>query len=250
VDQRHPNVTRMKQAAQMTLYFKTCVSSVAAGLVVFGQCAPAFAQAADSSMFVASFETAADYARAHMCLTEAVYYEAALEPDAGQEAVANVILNRVRHPAYPKSVCGVVYQGSTRRTGCQFSYTCDGSLARKPVAHLWAKAEAVATRALSGCMWPGVGDATHYHANYVSPYWRSSLLTVAHIGAHIFYAIPNSKLGQSSSLIAEPEATARSKPETVRRSPAPATFRGWGLPVATITLHQGDIQIRSSTKSR
>jgi hypothetical protein len=101
--------------------------------------------------------------------------------------VAQVVLNRVRHPAFPKSICGVVYQGSERKTGCQFTFTCDGSLARVPVPALWARARAVATAALEGSVEPAVGTATHYHANWVVPYWASSLTRSADIGAHIFY---------------------------------------------------------------
>lgn len=129
----------------------------------------------------------ADQDRALTCLTQAVYYEAAREPLAGQEAVAQVVLNRLRHPAYPKSVCGVVYQGSARMTGCQFTFTCDGALARPPEPGLWAQARSVAQRALSGYVAAGVGSATHYHAVYVSPYWAPTLVKMAQIGAHIFY---------------------------------------------------------------
>jgi spore germination cell wall hydrolase CwlJ-like protein len=128
-----------------------------------------------------------DRARALKCLTQAVYYEAAREPDLGQEAVAQTVLNRVRHPAYPDSVCGVVYQGSARRTGCQFSFTCDGSLARAPEPSAWARAERVARRALDGAVLEDVGPATHYHADYVAPYWAPTLVKLTRIGAHIFY---------------------------------------------------------------
>lgn len=121
------------------------------------------------------------------CLTAAVYYEAANEPDQGQRGVAQVVLNRVRHPAFPNSVCGVVFQGSERRTGCQFSFTCDGSLARRPSQSGWIRARIVAELALAGRIEPSVGMATHYHANYVLPYWASSLDKVNTIGAHIFY---------------------------------------------------------------
>ncbi len=129
----------------------------------------------------------ADQDRALTCLTQAVYFEAALEPLAGKEAVAQVVLNRMRHPAYPKSVCGVVYQGSARMTGCQFTFTCDGSLARVPEPGLWGQARLVAQKALSGYVAAGVGSATHYHAVYVSPYWAPTLVKMAQIGAHIFY---------------------------------------------------------------
>jgi spore germination cell wall hydrolase CwlJ-like protein len=126
-------------------------------------------------------------ARALECLTSAVYYEAAQEPTDGQRAVAQVILNRVRHPAFPNSVCGVVYEGSTRATGCQFTFTCDGSMAYAPMPALWDRARKVAEAALNGHVHAPVGYATHYHANYVVPYWASSLVKTDVEGAHIFY---------------------------------------------------------------
>ena len=130
---------------------------------------------------------AADAVRALDCLTAAIYYEAASESLAGQQAVAQVILNRVRHSAFPNSVCGVVFSGSTRKTGCQFTFTCDGALARKPSASGWARARAVARAALTGYVSPLVGQATHYHTLWVAPYWSPSLDKVANIGAHTFY---------------------------------------------------------------
>jgi len=126
-------------------------------------------------------------ARALECLTSAVYYEAGNETADGQRAVAQVVLNRVRHPAFPSSVCDVVYQGSTRATGCQFTFTCDGSLARRPSADGWARARRIALAALTGSVFAPAGWATHYHANYVVPYWASSLAKNAVVGAHIFY---------------------------------------------------------------
>lgn len=129
----------------------------------------------------------AGYGAALRCLTQTVYYEAASEPDEGQRAVAQVVLNRVRHPAFPNTVCGVVYQGSERVTGCQFSFTCDGSLARIPSRGGWARAEGVARDALAGRVAAVVGNATHYHANYVVPYWAPTLDKAATVGAHIFY---------------------------------------------------------------
>jgi spore germination cell wall hydrolase CwlJ-like protein len=125
--------------------------------------------------------------RALECLTSAIYYEAAQEPTDGQRAVAQVVLNRVRHPAFPNSVCGVVYEGSTRATGCQFTFTCDGSMAYRPVPALWNRARQVAEAALKGFVFAPVGYATHYHANYVVPYWASSLVKADVRGAHIFY---------------------------------------------------------------
>jgi spore germination cell wall hydrolase CwlJ-like protein len=129
------------------------------------------------------------------CLTQAVFYEAGYEPDAGQRAVAQVVLNRVRHPAFPQSVCGVVYQGSDLPTGCQFTFTCDGSLLRTPPQAAWDRARRVALAALSGWVEPAVGLSTHYHATYVVPYWAPTLSKVALVGQHIFYAIP----GQGSN---------------------------------------------------
>lgn len=128
-----------------------------------------------------------DKARALQCLALAVYYEAASESYSGQQAVAQVVLNRVAHPAYPASVCGVVFQGSERRTGCQFTFTCDGSLARNPSRRGWALAQSVALAALAGEVYEPIGLATHYHTNYVNPYWAASLDYLGTIGAHRFY---------------------------------------------------------------
>jgi spore germination cell wall hydrolase CwlJ-like protein len=127
--------------------------------------------------------------RALECLTQAVYYEAASEGADGQRAVAQIVLNRMRHTAYPASVCGVVYQGSERTTGCQFTFTCDGSLARSPIQSLWKQARRIAADALGGKVFAPVGHATHYHADYVSPYWADSLDKSVQIGRHIFYRL-------------------------------------------------------------
>lgn len=130
--------------------------------------------------------TSLDRGRALQCLTTAIYYEAASEPDAGQRAVAQVVLNRVAHPAWPNTVCGVVYQGS-ERPSCQFSFACDGSLARKPMAVFWERARRVAADALAGQVYAPVGLATHYHTSAVHPYWAPSLSFIGTIGAHRFY---------------------------------------------------------------
>ena len=127
------------------------------------------------------------YSRAVDCLTAAVYYEAASETPQGQAAVAQVVLNRARHPAYPRTVCGVVFQGSERTTGCQFSFTCDGAMARVPSPAGWARARAVASAALNGTVVAGVGTATHYHTDWVAPYWAPRLSKIVQIGTHIFY---------------------------------------------------------------
>jgi spore germination cell wall hydrolase CwlJ-like protein len=121
------------------------------------------------------------------CLTQAAYYEARGEGRDGMRAVTQVVLNRVRHSAFPNSVCGVVFQGAGRRTGCQFSFTCDGSM-RGPVNQAaWNRARAVASAALSGAVYAGVGNATHFHTTAVSPAWRHSLVPVGQVGDHMFY---------------------------------------------------------------
>ena len=140
-----------------------------------------------ASPLAIGFATPADRLRAVECLTAAVYYEAAIEPLDGQRAVAQVVLNRARHPAYPRTICGVVFQGFERATGCQFTFTCDGSIRRTPSAALWAKARRVAEEALAGKVYAPVGWATHYHTNWVVPYWSSSLVKLANVGTHIFY---------------------------------------------------------------
>ncbi len=130
--------------------------------------------------------TAIDQMRALQCLTTAIYYEAASEPDDGQAAVAQVILNRVRHPAFPATVCGVIYQGSARR-GCQFSYACDGSMARVPMRSAWERARRAAARALAGYVYAPVGVATHYHTYAVTPSWNRGLVMTGVVGAHFFH---------------------------------------------------------------
>ncbi len=129
----------------------------------------------------------AEEAHALQCMTAAIYYEAASESDAGEAAVAQVVLNRVRHPLFPKTVCGVVFQGAQKTTGCQFTFTCDGSLNRAPSAGGWARAQGIAAKALHGYVFAPVGEATHYHAEYVVPYWSTTLVKLTQVGAHIFY---------------------------------------------------------------
>jgi hypothetical protein len=136
-----------------------------------------------------------DRTRALQCLTAAIYYEARSESDVGQRAVAQVALNRVAHPSYPNTVCGVVYQGSERSTGCQFSFTCDGSLAKAPNRMFWLRAENVARAALAGYVERTVGLATHYHTIAIYPYWAPSLRHIITVGAHRFYRF-NGRAGE------------------------------------------------------
>ncbi len=131
--------------------------------------------------------SALDASRDLECLTQAVYYEARGEGRDGQRAVAQVVINRARHPAFPKTVCAVVFQGAGRRTGCQFSFTCDGSMRRGVNQAAWNRARQVATEALSGAVYAPVGNATHFHTTGVSPRWRTSLIRVGQVGDHVFY---------------------------------------------------------------
>lgn len=134
----------------------------------------------------------ADVDRALNCLTQAVYYEAAGEGTDGERAVAQVVINRLHHPGFPASVCGVVYQGAERASGCQFTFACDGSLLRTAAPALWSQARKVAQQALAGKVFAPVGHATHYHADYVLPYWADSLDKTVQIGRHIFYRLRGS----------------------------------------------------------
>lgn len=135
--------------------------------------------------------SAPERARATLCMAQAIYYEAAKEPPEGQQAVAQTILNRVRHPDFPKSVCGVVYQGA-RAPGCDFSFACDGSRERPPIEPYWSRAEAVAKAALSGYVDKAVGPATYYHADYVLPAWVPQLVRIGQFGSQLFYRFPGS----------------------------------------------------------
>ena len=155
-----------------------------------------------------------DQRRALLCLTQAVYYEAGFEPVAGRRAVAQVVLNRMRHPAFPKSVCGVVYQRNSTPV-CQFTFVCDGSLYRAPAAAAWKQAEEIARAALGGYVERSVGAATHYHADYVAPSWAPLLTKISKLGAHIFYRWPGA-WGKPSAFtgryIGEPRDPASMRP--------------------------------------
>ncbi|MET0365925.1 MAG: cell wall hydrolase [Sphingobium sp.] len=124
--------------------------------------------------------------RATDCLAAAQLYEAG-DDTQGQKAVAQVVLNRLRHPAFPKTVCEVVFQGSDRTTGCQFTFTCDGALVRIPSVTAWARAQALARQMLAGTVDKRVGYATHYHTDWVVPYWSSSLDKITSVGTHLFF---------------------------------------------------------------
>ena len=128
------------------------------------------------------FQQVADAGSDLHCLTEAVYFEARGEAQAGQQAVAQVVLNRVRHPAFPKTICAVVHQHTG--SGCQFSFACSSrQVAVNSVA--WRRAQTIASSAMHGAVMTAVGDATHFQGARASPF--AGLLKVAQVGAHIFY---------------------------------------------------------------
>lgn len=128
-----------------------------------------------------------DRARAQDCLAAAMLYEAGSGDPEGQRAVAQVVMNRMRHPAFPATICGVVFQGQERRTGCQFTFTCDGALIRRPSPDAWQDIRERAGAMLDGAVYKPVGHATHYHTDWVVPYWSSSLDKVIAVNTHLFF---------------------------------------------------------------
>jgi spore germination cell wall hydrolase CwlJ-like protein len=132
----------------------------------------------------------ADTASELKCLATAIYFEARGEPEEGQLAVAQVVLNRVKNPVYPNTICGVVYQNKTKRNRCQFSFACDGRTDRITDKAAWTRAEELAKKSVeeqSEAFLEEVGSATHYHATYVRPRWAGRMKQTDKIGRHIFY---------------------------------------------------------------
>ena len=128
--------------------------------------------------------------REQRCLAEAVYFEARSEPEDGQAAVAQVVLNRVKSGLYPNNVCGVVYQNRHRYMGCQFSFACEGKSLRITDGPSWQSATRIASAVIEGRTYLSeVGGATHYHADYVRPGWSRRLKKMDVIGRHIFYQL-------------------------------------------------------------
>ena len=133
------------------------------------------------------FDAAKFNAQEYRCLSEAVYYEARSETKSGQKAVAEVVINRVKSKHYPNTVCGVVYQGAQRTTGCQFSFTCDGSTMKEPRGKYWTRSKDIAALTLTGGVKPLTDRATHYHTVNVNPIWSGNLRYNKQIGSHKFY---------------------------------------------------------------
>jgi hypothetical protein len=207
----------------------------AALLAAFPSSAQALASDAPEP-FVASRDSAA-LERSLQCLAEAVYYEARNQSDDGQRAVAQVVLNRVRHPAYPNSVCGVVYQGSGRVTGCQFTFTCDGSLGGEVDPYAWDRARRIAAAALRGSVYRPVGLATNYHTTAINPYWAPSLVPQITLGDHIFYRRPRGGTAEAFS-----QAPAADDPDWVPQARRSRTGGGrsevYEIPVYEIPVYE------------
>ncbi len=162
--------------------------------------------------------SALDSSRDLECLTQAVYYEARGEGSDGMKAVAQVVLNRARHPAFPKSVCAVVFQGSNRRTGCQFSFTCSGVMKGRVNQAAWSRARRIASSALDGSVFSGVGAATHFHTTAVAPGWRNSLVRVNQVGSHVFYRFGGRRGSAATFTYAAQPSSAPRQPEMVMAS--------------------------------
>ncbi len=233
------------------------LSALQAAVLLIGAAGSAHAQVADSQGDVALVAPAAvplfggpaiDAApvadsrdRALDCMSLAIAYEAAGQPVSGQEAVGQVILNRTRDARFPKTVCGVVFQGSSRSTGCQFSFACDGSYNRRMSDTTLTLARSIAQTVLDGAVPDHVAGATHYHADYVLPYWAATGQQVARIGAHIFYRMPGSAAHWTRGLTGvQPEPEDEAVPAIGRfTAPRRVLARHGRRPVPNLRIAQG-----------
>jgi hypothetical protein len=165
-----------------------------------------------------------DYDKAEKCLAQAIYFEARNEPARGQQAVAQVVLNRVFSPYYPKDVCSVVYQNAHRHLSCQFTFACDGKPERVNEHGAWARANRIATQTLNAKVWlPEVDKATHYHAAYVRPNWIRDMKVMVRYGLHTFYRPRNWGDGSNEAHWATPSNTVKSVTVATKPTPTPAT---------------------------
>ena len=183
------------------------------------------------------FHGALEGSRELDCLTQAVYYEARGETPSGQAAVAQVVLNRARNAAFPKTVCGVVFQRAGAKRVCQFSFACDGSTQRAREAGAWRRAQTIAARALDGAVMAEVGAATHFHTTNVAPKWGPRLHRVAQVGMHVFYRF-GGRAGAPAAFSSEVQFASN---EDVADTEISATFRAASavLPAATDTVEGG-----------
>jgi hypothetical protein len=211
--------------------------------------------AATAPVLAAPFQfrgTGSDREHAVDCLAAAAWYEAGNDPES-QRSVIQVVLNRVRHPSFPSTVCGVVFQGSERTTGCQFTFTCDGSMQRRfPSAKQWRSARVLSEKALAGSVDADVGQATHYHADYVSPWWSSALQKVNQIGAHIFYRWPGGRghFARNRNLGTEADALAAANVADVAAGPGPAGTPGMLVSTTVKTASDAPLATISPNVSR
>ena len=192
--------------------------------------------------------SALDQSRDLDCLTKVAYYEARGEGVDGMKAVTQVVLNRARHPAFPNTVCAVVYQGSNRSTGCQFSFTCNGAMRGAVNRAAWNRARDVASKALSGQVYAAVGNATHFHTTGVSPRWRNSLIRVGQVGDHLFYRF-GGRSGSSDAFRYTPRpSTSPEAPRLIQASLTTAEPHETGGAVAySAVLAREGVQVPAST---
>jgi spore germination cell wall hydrolase CwlJ-like protein len=164
-----------------------------------------------------------EYDKAEKCLAQAIYFEARNEPARGQQAVAQVVLNRVFSPYYPKDVCSVVYQNAHRHLSCQFTFACDGKPESVNEHGAWARASRIATQTLNAKVWlPEVDKATHYHAAYVRPNWIRDMKVMVRYGLHTFYRPRNWGDGSNEAHWATPANTVKSTTAAAKPAATPA----------------------------
>jgi hypothetical protein len=175
-------------------------------------------------------ETQAEFEeRERHCLATAIYFEARGEPLKGQIAVSQVILNRVRSPKFPQTICGVVYQGQYRK-GCQFSFTCDGQSDNPRDKALWARAQELSKSFMAGEHWlPEVGYSTFYHADYVRPRWSYRMNKIDKIGRHIFYK----KRGEQPYLVEASLSEESGEEGETASEELPTTSLAWAVQAVT-----------------
>ena len=164
-----------------------------------------------------------DYDKAEKCLAQAIYFEARNEPARGQQAVAQVVLNRVFSPYYPKDVCSVVYQNAHRHLSCQFTFACDGKPESVNEHGAWVRASRIATQTLNAKVWlPEVDKATHYHAAYVRPNWIRDMKVMVRYGLHTFYRPRNWGDGSNEAHWGTPANSVKSAIVAAKPAAAPA----------------------------
>ena len=164
-------------------------------------------------------------AKAEKCLADAIYFEARGEPFKGQQAVAQVVMNRVFSGYYPNDVCGVVYQNAGRHLACQFTFACEGKdLNKVDEPDMWEQAKSIAKDMLDGKIWLAeVGHATHYHAYWVHPSWVHEMTKLYKLGVHTFYRPKNWGDGDTDPAYGPvPNTSKADTPEATAKGPQAA----------------------------